>query len=75
MLRAESEAANGRDMLADEAARIRRQIAKARAQLTPHSPRHYSLGCAETQDKTAQIMRHCARMLARNAVVIFSEYV
>ncbi|HEX8130171.1 MAG TPA: hypothetical protein VF527_13795 [Pyrinomonadaceae bacterium] len=34
MLRAESEAANGRDMLADEAARIRRQIAKARHRLT-----------------------------------------
>lgn len=34
MLRAESEAANGRDMLADEAARIRRQIAKAQHRLT-----------------------------------------
>lgn len=34
MLRAESEAANGRDMLEDEAARIRRQIAKALHRLT-----------------------------------------
>jgi hypothetical protein len=34
MLRAESEAANGRDMLAGEAARILRQIAKARHRLT-----------------------------------------
>jgi hypothetical protein len=34
MLRAESEAANGRDMLSDEAARIRRQIAKAKHRLT-----------------------------------------
>jgi hypothetical protein len=34
MLRAESEAANGRDMLADEAARIHRQIAKAKHRLT-----------------------------------------
>jgi hypothetical protein len=34
MLRAESEAANGRDMLADEAARIRRRINKALHRLT-----------------------------------------